>query len=55
MYHFILAKAFEDPQETFPEKFLVSGFGADAHTFLSEKGVPKNFAPNTPLYFGENF
>ena len=33
MYHFILAKAFEDPQETFPEKFLVSGFGAEATTF----------------------
>ena len=33
MYHFILAKAFEDSQETFPEKFLVSGFGAEATTF----------------------
>ena len=25
------------------------------HTFLSEKCVPKNFAPTTPLYFGEVF
>ena len=55
MHHFIFAKAFEDSQETFLEKFLASGFGADAHTFLSEKGVPKNFAPNVPLYFGESF
>ena len=54
MCHFIWAKVFEFPKD-FSRKVLWSGFGADAHTFLSEKGVPKNFAPNIPLYFGESF
>ena len=54
-HHFISAK-FLKFQETFYKKFLVSGFGADAPTYLSyKKGKPKNFPPTTPLYFGETF
>ena len=30
-------KAFEDSQETFLEKFLVSGLGADAPTYNAQK------------------
>ena len=42
-HHFILAK-FLKFQETFYKKFLVSGFGAEAPTYLSyKKGKPKNF------------
>ena len=32
-----LDEAFEDSQETFSEKFLVSGFGAEASTFNAHK------------------
>ena len=82
-HHFILAKLLKF-QETFPEKFLVSGFGAEAPTdnahkkhgnavlfYLSSivgtafqtslsylsynKGKPKNFPPNTSLYFSKVF
>ena len=35
-HHFILAKLLKF-QETFPEKFLVSGFGAEAPTFNAHK------------------
>ena len=86
-HHFILAKLLKF-QETFLEKFLVSGFGADSpniqytrknavHTAFfnyrqnklelrskpcfkelfvkSSLKIRKNFASNTPLYFGKSF
>ena len=52
-----MAKAFEDSQETFLEKFLVSGvpWRKPQLTFLSEKGVPKNFAQNTHFIWVKAF
>ena len=87
IYHLFRRKLLKF-QETFPEKFLVSGFGAEAPTFNAHKKhgiavlfyffviicwncrskpcfkrlfvksplkIRKNFAPNTPLCFGESF
>ena len=50
MHHFIFAKAFGFPKDFF-QKVLWSGLGADAHTFLSEKGVPKNFRTECTTLF----
>ena len=70
MNPFIFAKVFADFQGAFYKKPLEARFGtavptlntptarrrrAVYHTFLSEKGKPKNFAPNEPVHFGESF